>query len=690
MLEVHVGTNVRIKVSNRVGKYYICSLVLEEFYKGTNNRRTPNLTFMESKNNDALVPEEQLNKTVENTLDATTSASADDEEVETTNAAVDFSDEDAQLAAEEFELGDEDDAEEVSRELTTDYFAYSKEELVKVLERIISAEETKGIHREIEAIKVAFYRQHRSEMDALKQAFIDGGGLEADFNAPDNTDEQKLRELISSYKAAKLARDKEVEAEKENNYKQKLAILEELKALSEGTEAHTHTFHEFKELQNKWKEIGQVPQTHVKDLWDNYHYLVEKFYDYIKINRELRDLDLKRNYEGKLLLCEKAEALLLEPSIVSSFQKLQKLHEEWREVGPVAKEFKETLWDRFKDVTSKINKKHQEHFENIKDEQKKNLDAKTLLCEKAEELSLLEINSIKDWAKRSKDLIELQKVWKTIGFAPKKDNARIYQRFREACDKFFEKKREFYSTHKEQIDVNLQLKLELCAKAEAISSSTDWKKTTEELIALQKEWKAVGVIPRKQSDEVWKRFRAACDSFFSRKTEHFSDVDKSYESNLTNKLAIIEEIKAFIPTGDMMADFESLKEYQRRWTEIGFVPMKEKDNAQKAYREAIDNQFQILKGSDAERKIVKFKGWVESNSGPKADKKFRSERDKLIGKIRQLESDISVWENNIGFFAKSKSADAMIREVNNKIAKAKEEIALIEDKINLIDSQLPE
>lgn len=647
---------------------------------------------MESENTNALVPEEQLNKPVEDTLETTPSAAVEvEEETEATASAVDFSEEEALLAANEIDLGEEDEAEEVedATPATTDYSNFSKAELVKALEAVVRNQSTVGARREIEAIKIAFYKLLRSEIQALKTEFLEKGGLEADFKAPEAPEEQLLKDLVAEYKAAQQARIKEIEAEKEKNYQEKQRILDELKNLSEGAEAHTHTFQEFKNLQNQWKEVGQVPQAHVKDLWDNYHYLVEKFYDYIKINRELRDLDLKKNYEAKMVLCEKAEEFLLDPSPVSSFQKLQKLHEQWREIGPVAKEFKETLWDRFKEVTSKINKRHQEFFESLRDEQKTNLDAKTVLCEKAEELTSTEIKSTKEWNTKSKEIVELQKVWKTIGYAPKKENAKVYQRFREACDKFFTQKRDFYTLLKEQIDANLKLKIEICEKAEALSASEEWKKTTDELINLQKEWKKIGQVSRKHADDIWKRFRTACDTFFNNKSAHFSEIDKSYEENLQKKEALIEEIKAFVAE-NVENSFEALKDFQRRWAEIGFVPMKTKDRIQSAYREAIDAHFHALKGNEAERKMVKFKSWVDVNSGPKADRKLRTERDKLIGKIRQLESDISVWENNIGFFAKSKNADAMIKEVNNKIRKAKEEIALIEDKINVIDTQLPE
>ena len=447
-------------------------------------------------------------------------------------------------------------------------------------------------------------------------------------------------------------------------------------------ETMNQTFQTFRELQQRWKETGVVPQANVKEVWETYNLHVENFYNYIKINKELRDLDLQRNLEAKVALCEAAEALAAESSIVVAFRKLQELHEQWRETGPVAAEHKEAIWERFKEASSRINKLHQEYFGGIKEEQKKNLELKTELCVKAEELTTRMLTSRKEWTKASEELIEIQKVWKTIGFAPKKDNTKIYERFRAACDKFFEVKRSFYDGIKSEMEHNLALKIEICEAAEAIQDSEQWKKASDELIALQKRWKSVGPVSRRHSDAVWKRFRAACDHFFARKSEHFSSVDAEYADNLAKKNALLEEIEAFELGG---AGYEAIKEFQSRWNAIGFVPIKEKESLQKRYKAAIDRLFEQLRSGDKARNAEKFRNKI--NAIKAGGGKLRSEREKLYNKVKQLEADIATLENNIGFFAHSKGAEAMIREVENKIARAKAEMAEAIEKINLIDKQ---
>ena len=566
-----------------------------------------------------------------------------------------------------------------------DFSNMGKAEITSALEEIIHTGPVQSIRNEVEAAKTAFYKVYRSEVEQLKKEFIDGGGSEDGFSPPVDTDEEKLKLLLGEYR---MLRDKftaESEHHKEENYKVKLKIIEELKELVNSNETLNHTFSSFRELQNAWKEAGPVPQAHVKDLWETYHLHVENFYNYIKINNELRDLDLKKNTEIKIKLCEEAEALLLDTSAVSSFNKLQKLHEQWRETGPVSNEYKEQLWERFREASSKINKRHQEYFEGIKNEQRHNLELKTELCVKAEELMEKPLETRSDWDKASDELMEIQKVWKTIGFAPRKDNTAIYERFRAACDKFFESKREFYGQVKGEMDGNLKEKTEICLLAESLRDSTDWKKTTDELIALQKRWKEIGPVPRKYSDAIWKRFRAACDAFFENKKGHFSGIDSKYGENLAAKRALLEEIRNF-EIADRESGFESLKAFQRRWAEIGFVPIKEKDKLQDEYRRVIDEQFARIKGDDRERKIERYRDKI-STLKEHSKGTLRGERDRLYNKVRQLESDIALLGNNIGFFAKSKNAEAMIREVNNKIEKAKEEMAVLIDKIALIDSQ---
>ena len=495
--------------------------------------------------------------------------------------------------------------------------------------------------------------------------------------------EARLKDLIREYRTRRDAFLANLEQEKEENLKVKLGIIEELKALVNSDETLNHTFTRFRELQQRWKEIGPVPQQQVKDLWETYNLHVENFYNFIKINKELRDLDLKKNYEQKVALCEQAEALVLEPSIIEAFHKLQKLHDEWRETGPVANEYKEVLWERFKAASSRINKQHQEHFESLKGEQVKNLELKTELCAATEELAAQPLTTRKEWNRANDRLLEIQKTWKTIGFAPKKDNNRIYERFRAACDRFFESKRQFFAGVKSEMEHNLQLKNEICAQAEALQNSEEWKKTTDELIALQARWKQIGAVSRRHSDAVWKRFRAACDHFFERKAAHFAGVDGEHEENLRRKLALLDEMAA----ADVKAGgYEVIKDFQRRWGEIGFVPIKQKDAIQKRYKAAVDALFDALRGSERDRSMNRFREKVSSLKGA-GDRRLRSERERLYNKVRQMEQDIALLENNIGFFTKSKNADALVAEVKAKIERAKAEMAATIEKVRLIDRE---
>lgn len=593
----------------------------------------------------------------------------------------------SQPDAPEFDLGEEDESEKEKEESekseATDFSGLTKSEIVNRFAEILSEKPVQSIRREAEAAKVAFYKAWKAEVERLKKEFVAAGNPEEEFTPPTDTDEERLKDLFNEYRKKRDAFLASSEEQKEANYKAKIQVIEELKELVNSSETLNQTFNAFRELQNRWKAIGAVPQGYVKDLWDTYHLHVENFYNFVKINKELRDLDLKKNYEAKIKLAEEAEALILDPSPVSSFHKLQKLHEQWREVGPVANEYKEQLWDRFKEASSKINKRHQEHFEEAKEEQRRNLELKAELCEQTEQLLNQEYKTRKEWEAASDKLVEIQKVWKTIGFAPKKENTKIYERFREACDKFFEQKREFYGELKGEMDANLQAKIAICEQAEALQDSQEWKKTTDKLIALQKEWKTTGPVARKHSDAVWKRFRKACDAFFENKSKHFAEADSQYADNLAAKRALLEEIKAF-EIGEREESFEALKEFQRRWTEIGFVPIKEKDKLQAEYREVIDAHFAVLKGSSRDRKVERFR---EKLGSMKDNRSVRSERERLYNKVKQLESDIQLLENNIGFFAKSKNAEAMIRDVNNKIEKTKEEMAVLIEKIDLIDKQ---
>ena len=654
-----------------------------------------------------LVPEEQSG-VISNSADAQTTtpateqpatsqaeqnAAAIENEPEEVTSSVDFTDEEAELAANapEFELEGEDESsaiDEAPKEnaSTTDYNGKSKTELLAILADILANKPVQTIRRDVEAIKIAFYKTYRAEVERARRAFVEAGGKLEEFVPTPDDAEQRLKELFAEYRTKRNEFIAKLEEEKENNYKIKLQIIEELKELIDSNETLNQTFNTFRDLQQRWKETGPVPQAYVKDLWETYNLHVENFYNFIKINKELRDLDLKKNYETKLQLCEEAEELVLDPSPVNAFHKLQKLHEQWRETGPVANEYKEQLWERFREASTKINKRHQEYFNSIKEEQKHNLELKTELCVKTEELSVAPLSTRKEWNKASEQLIDIQKVWKTIGFAPKKDNTKIYERFRNACDKFFENKRNFYLQIKAEMENNLHLKNDICAAAEALQESEEWKKATDELIALQKRWKEIGPVSRRYSDAIWKRFRSACDKFFERKAAFFASLDQQYEDNLAKKKQLLEELKTFV-VENKERGFEALKELQHRWAEIGFVPIKQKEAIQKEYRKAVDAIFAKLRSNEKENRLERFKGKISSIAEGGDRRRLRFERDRLYNKMKQIESDIALLENNIGFFSKSKNAEAMIREVNNKIAKAKEEMATLIEKIEMIDKQ---
>ncbi|MBE6175728.1 MAG: DUF349 domain-containing protein [Rikenellaceae bacterium] len=575
----------------------------------------------------------------------------------------------------------EENAEDQIESISDNIATLGQEELIALFAEELATKPIQRLRPVVEAIKIAFYKRHRATIEAERKAFVEAGGQESEFTPSENDYEERFKQLLSDYRTARDKYIAEQEANKEANLRTKLQIIEELKELIGSDETLNTTFQRFRELQQRWKDTGLVPQQNVKDLWETYNLYVENFYNFIKINKELRDLDLKKNYEAKLSLCEQAEELTLDSQIVETFRKLQKLHDEWREIGPVATEYKESLWERFKEASSRINKRHQEHFENLKAEQMKNLALKEELCQKAEALATRPMVARKEWDSASEELLEIQKVWKTIGFAPKRDNNRIYERFRAACDKFFELKREFYAGQKSEMEHNLAVKQELCAAAEALSLSEEWKEATDELIALQARWKQAGPVARRHSDAIWKRFRAACDKFFERKAAHFASQDSQHEDNLKLKQALLAEMKeADIKAGG----FEAIKEFQRRWSQIGFVPIKHKDALQKEYKSIVDAMFATLRSSERDRSMSRFRERVSSMKG---GAQLRSERERLFNKVRQLEQDIALLENNIGFFSKSKNAEVLIADVREKIERTKRDMAELIEKINLIDEE---
>lgn len=588
---------------------------------------------------------------------------------------------------------------EVHDEQFPDYSAMSLKEITQIFLEMLDKGEQQELYKHAEFIKAAFYKVLKKEKIAAglyiqesEEIPSEGEGQDEAAHVSNNPFaeiERGFKELYSRYKSGRQSYIHNLEKTKEENLAKKTEIIEELKSLLDKAEDINHTFPAFRELQNRWKSINNmVPQARAKDLWESYQHCVEKFYDYIKINNEFRDLDFKKNLEAKVAICERAEALEHENNIVNAFKELQKLHEDWKELGPVDKEHREVIWERFKAITSIINKKHQHFFENLKESQKLNLEAKTSLCEQAEEIANKEVGNSNEWNALSKQMENLQAKWKGIGFAAKKDNQKIYDRFRVACDKFYNAKRDYYSDFKNVMQENLKKKEDLCEQAEALMNSDDWKKATDQLINLQKVWKEIGPVARKQSDIVWKRFRSACDHFFEKKSSHFGQVDEKFEENLAAKLDLIEKIKAYKLDDSKDENIKAMKEFLAKWNEVGFVPFKEKEKIQAAFNAAMDVHFADIRSLDSEKKLNKFKRMISDtkNSG-KGDRGLRFERDKLIQKFRKMEIDIATLENNMGFFAKSKNADMMMADIRKKIEIAKEELVQIEEKIKLIDKQ---
>ena len=528
-------------------------------------------------------------------------------------------------------------------------------EIVKAFEELIQNEDRMKMSKEAEALKSAFYRTLAKEKAEVENA----------EESPLAEIENAFKEMYNAYKKERAEYNKGLEEEALANLALKEAVISDLKELLEKQEDVTGTFQQFRDIQDRWRAIGQVPPQNYRNINETYHLYVEQFYDMLKINRELRDLDFKKNIEAKEQLCAQAEKLAESEDIVAAFRELQTLHEQWKEYGPVAKEFREQIWERFKAATAVINKKYQSHFEDIKAKQCENLAAKTALCEKVEEIASREVSDLAQWNDFSKEIEDIQNEWKTLGFASKKENQKVYDRFRAACDKFFERKREYYQGYKEGMNNNLEKKIAICEEAEQLKSSTDWKKTTERFIELQKEWKEIGAVPRKKSEQLWKRFRAACDEFFAERDKQ-SKPENDFYGNLKAKTRLIEEIKAYELKGDA-SDAEALKEFQAKWNAIGFVPFKEKEKVAKAYKDAIS----------------KFPS--PSRSPRRSAKPQLSESEKLIQKYHSLQQDIATYENNIGFFSMSKNSEALINQMQQRIDQAKAELEALAEQIKKLN-----
>jgi hypothetical protein len=583
------------------------------------------------------------------------------------------------------DLTEEISGEEEVIHASVEYEKLNKEELVKHLEEMVKEPDTFIFKNQIGLIKVAFRKIQKEERLHLLEDHIARGGTIENFSTIEDDLDIRFNNAFIIYKENKTRQESNLEVEKQANLAEKMKILDALKNLVESEEELKKTYDAFKDIQERWKIIGQVPQKEKNNLWQNYHFLVEKFFAKVKINKELKDLDLRKNLEIKIELCEKTEELMLEPSIVKSFQLLQNYHESWKETGPVPPDKTEEIWQRFRNATEKINHRRQDYYIKLKEEQENNYNTKISLCEKMEQLNEIGFSSAKEWQDKSDEVNELQKLWKSIGYAPKKVNNEVWERFRTAINSFYLKKKDFFGKVKDEQTENYNQKINLCLQAEALKANTNWKQTTDELIKLQQEWKKIGPVPKKFSEKIWKRFRAACDEFFNNKSSYFSNIDKNEEENLKLKEEIIRKINEHAYGEDNAENLEILKAYQREWFEIGHVPIKAKETVQKAFRDALNKQYDRLKINAVEKVSIKYKSKIEHLKNQPDSKHFLSKEISFMNnKISSLKNDIKLWENNMGFLANSKNADLLKAEFDKKIENSRNEIKVLEEKLKIL------
>ena len=572
---------------------------------------------------------------------------------------------------------------------TINYSECTEGELVEKLKELLKSnpESYASIKGDVESIKQNFYRKLKTKNDELKSAFLADGGEESDFQPASNPLEDEIKELLTKYKEKRASELLRQESEKKVNLESKRRLLDELKALVD--ENNTDDFGKripvFQKIQQDWKSIGDIPASELNTVWREYQMYVESFYDNLKINKELRDYDFRKNLEAKSVLCEQAEQLSGEEDVVVAFRKLQVLHEKWREIGPVSRENREEIWSRFKTASTIVHKKHHDYFDKLKEVEIENLEKKKALCEKLEAIDLSLLTTYKAWQEVGDDVIELQAEWKKIGFAPKKDNVAIYDRFRSACDEFFKQKNDFFKSTKKALVDNLTKKLALCEKAEALKDSVEWKSTSDKLVLMQKEWKQIGAVPKKQSEIVWKRFISACDYFFDRKEKEFKNQKSEQDENLAKKKALVEQIKSLDMNKDPEVVTAELKSLIAEWNQIGFVPFKDKDKLYKEYKNAIDEKFDKLNLDKNSRRMDVYKSNLQDIVS-KGHQKLASERKRLVRQYEALTSEIATYENNIGFFSgSSKKAEGMIKDMEAKVSKLKKEREVVLEKIKMLE-----
>ncbi len=575
-------------------------------------------------------------------------------------------------------------AAEQEAEPEVDYSALSREELLAALNELLN-EDVSKIRNRVSAIRNQFNTLNKEVEKQAFDAFIADGGNKDEYQYANDAVADAFYKAYDTYRNRRQKMQEEQEAAKKRNLEAKQQILEELRALiDKDEETLKQTYDEFNAIQEKWKSIGDVPREQMNDLWQNYHFLIEQFFNKVKINKELRMLDLKRNLEQKIQLCERAEELIVETSVVKAFKGLQELRAQWREIGPVPTEQNEETWQRFNNAANQIDERRREYYDQRKEELDQNLLAKQALIEKAEELTQEMPQSTKSWNDTTEALDELLKLWKSIGPVPREQNEEIWGKFKGIIDKHYADKKLHFGQIRDEQSENYNKKVDLCLRAEAIAKREDWKKATEELLQLQAEWKSVGATSRKVSDKIWHRFRSACDEFFAKKGEYFKDIRSAEGDNLTKKSAILEEMKAFQFGEDKDENLTSIKDFQRRWSEIGHVPMKEKDRIQKEYRSLLDGIFEKLKISAREAEETSYRERVNNFAGD-AKRFVNNEKNNLLDKIEKLRADLKLWENNLGFLASSKQADLLKQEFEKKMQNARQQIALLEAKLRILN-----
>lgn len=563
----------------------------------------------------------------------------------------------------------------------------TQEEVVARVKELAEAD-APAEKQELDALKQAFYKIHKANVAAARAQFIENGGESEAFLPAPNVLEDDFKAAMNVIKQKRAELQAELDRQKEENLQKKQEILERIKVLSATPEEANQAYKEFKELQNQWKELTLVPAEKANELWKTYQLYVEQYYDQLKLNNEFREYDFKKNLEIKTRLCETAEKLNEEADVISAFQQLQALHQEFKETGPVAKELREEIWARFKAASTAMNKRHQQYFEELKQKEEENLAHKTALCEKIEAIDLTAIKTAAAWEAQTQQIIEMQKEWRTIGFAPQKMNVKIFERFRGACDRFFTEKAAFFKRLKEEQAQNLAKKTELCEKAEALKDSTDWKATADKLMQIQKEWKTIGAVPKKHSESLWQRFIGACDYFFEQKGKNTASQRGEEKENLQKKEQVIEKLKALLESDEEENKQDAVRELMKEWNEIGFVPFKEKDKIYKAYHETVDQLFKALNMSAARRRLDNFKNNLK-NDAKEGGQGLSRERERLIRAYENKRSEIKTYENNLGFLTcSSKKGSSLLNEMNKKMEKLKDELNLIGEKIAAIDKEM--